>query len=427
VREILSIHVGQCGNQIADRFWRLVCREHGLTEAGVPKDGSSSALATNTSLEVFFHKVRDGKYVPRAVLVDLEPGVIHRIENGDMSQLFDEGSIVRKIPGAANNWARGYHTEGEKVIDQVMNVIDAAVEKTKGLQGFLLTHSVGGGSGSGLGSLILEKLRAAYPKKKIFTFSVVPSPLISDSAVEPYNAILTLQRILNHADACVVLDNEALFRTVKSKLKRNPNYMDLNHLIALIMSSVTASLRFPGKLNTDLGEFITNLVPFPGNHFFTASFAPMRGPGETQGRIAFEDLAKETFAQDNFTAAIDWKDGVYLSACALFRGDVRAKEVDENVAAIRKGLNYANYLPAQGGLKIGVAETAPDGFASSGLALVNHTGIAAVFERLVTQFDIMFDNHAYTHWYEGAGVSREMMASARDSIAAMAKSYRDAS
>jgi tubulin beta len=106
---------------------------------------------------------------------------------------------------------------------------------------------------------------------------------------------------------------------------------------------------------------------------------------------------------------------------------VRAKEVDENVAAIRKGLNYANYLPAQGGLKIGVAETAPDGFASSGLALVNHTGIAAVFERLVTQFDIMFDNHAYTHWYEGAGVSREMMASARDSIAAMAKSYRDAS
>ena len=71
MREILSIHVGQCGNQIADRFWRLVCREHGLTEAGVPKDGNS-AVAANTSLEIFFHKVRDGKYVPRAVLVDLE-------------------------------------------------------------------------------------------------------------------------------------------------------------------------------------------------------------------------------------------------------------------------------------------------------------------------------------------------------------------
>ncbi|MBK8039943.1 MAG: tubulin beta chain [Verrucomicrobiaceae bacterium] len=424
MREILSIHVGQCGNQIADRFWRLVLREHGLTESGTPKAGAN--VAANANMEVFFHKVREGKYIPRAVLVDLEPGVIARIEGGDMAQLFDESSIVRKIPGAANNWARGYNVEGERIIDQIMNVIDAAVEKTKSLQGFLLTHSIGGGSGSGLGSLILERLRQAYPKKKIFTFSVAPSPVISDSAVEPYNAILTLQRILDNADAAVLLDNEALFRIAKAKLNRSPNYMDLNHIIALIMSSVTASLRFPGKLNTDLSEFVTNLVPFPGNHFLTASFAPMRGPGqEGQVRINFPDVARETFSQDNFTAAIDWQNGVYLSACALFRGDVKAKEVEENMAAIRKTLNFASYVPT--GVKLGVADTAPEGFASSGLALVNHTGIAAVFERLIANFDIMFDNHAYTHWYENAGVSRDMMATARNTIANLAKSYRDAS
>ena len=424
MREILSIHVGQCGNQIADRFWRLVLREHGLTESGTPKAGAN--VAANANMEVFFHKVREGKYIPRAVLIDLEPGVIARIEGGDMAQLFDESSIIRKIPGAANNWARGYNVEGERIIDQIMNVIDAAVEKTKSLQGFLLTHSIGGGSGSGLGSLILERLRQAYPKKKIFTFSVAPSPVISDSAVEPYNAILTLQRILDNADAAVLLDNEALFRIAKAKLNRSPNYMDLNHIIALIMSSVTASLRFPGKLNTDLSEFVTNLVPFPGNHFLTASFAPMRGPGqEGQVRINFPDVARETFSQDNFTAAIDWQNGVYLSACALFRGDVKAKEVEENMAAIRKTLNFASYVPT--GVKLGVADTAPEGFASSGLALVNHTGIAAVFERLIANFDIMFDNHAYTHWYENAGVSRDMMATARNTIANLAKSYRDAS
>jgi len=424
VREIVSIHIGQCGNQIADRYWRLILREHGLNESGMPKDGN--AASSNSNMEVFFHKIRDGKYVPRAVLVDLEPGVIARIESGEMSKLFDESSIVRKIPGAANNWARGYNVEGERVIDQIMNVIDSAVEKTKSLQGFLITHSIGGGSGSGLGSLVLERLRAAYPKKKIFTFSVAPSPLISDSAVEPYNAVLTLQRIRDNADAAVILDNEALFRIAKSKFARNPNYMDLNHIVALIMSSITASLRFPGKLNTDLGEFVTNLVPFPGNHFLTASFAPMRAPcQEGQVRTNFPDLARETFAQDNYTAAIDWANGVYLSACALFRGDVRAKEVEENMASIRKSLNFASYVPT--GIKIGVAETAPEGFASSGLALVNHTGIAAVFERLVAQFDIMFDNHAYTHWYEGAGVPRDQMAQARDVVADLAKSYRDAS
>jgi tubulin beta len=423
MREILSIHVGQCGNQIADSFWRLILKEHGLHESGAVKD--STLVKANTNQEVFFHKVREGKYVPRAVLVDLEPGVIARIESGEMSELFDEGSIIRKLPGAANNWARGYNVEGERVIDQIMNTIDSAVEKTKSLQGFLITHSIGGGSGSGLGSLIIERLRQAYPKKKIFTFSVVPSPLISDAAVEPYNAILSLQKIRENADCAILLDNEALFRIAKTRLQRSPNYMDLNHIVALIMSSVTASLRFPGRLNTDLGEFVTNLGPFPGNHFLTASFAPMRSAqSEAVVRTNFADLARETFSEDNFTAAIDWANGVYLSACALFRGDVKAKEVDENMAAIRKSLNFASYVPT--GIKIGLAETAPEGFASSGLALVNHTGIAMVFERLLQQFDIMFDNHAYTHWYEGAGVSRSWMQSARDTVAELAQSYRDA-
>jgi len=423
VREILSIHVGQCGNQIADRFWRLILKEHGLLESGAVQD--NSAIKNNTNQEVFFHKVREGKYVPRAVLVDLEPGVIARIEGGEMAELFDAGSIIRKLPGAANNWARGYNVEGERVIDQIMNTIDSAVEKTKGLQGFLLTHSIGGGSGSGLGSLIIERLRKAYPKKKIFTFSVVPSALISDAAVEPYNAVLTLQKIRENADCAVILDNQALFRIAKNRFQRTPTYMDLNHIIALIMSSITASLRFPGRLNTDLNEYITNLVPFPGNHFLTASFAPMRSiQSESVVRTNFSDLARETFSEDNFTAEIDWKNGVYLAACALFRGDVKAKEVDENMAAIRKGLNFASYVPT--GIKIGLAETAPEGFASAGLALVNHTGIAAVFERLLGQFDIMFDNHAYTHWYEGAGVSRLMMKSARDTVSELAQSYREA-
>lgn len=422
MREIISIHVGQTGNQIADQFWRLILQEHGLNPDGTP---GPNANAENTNQEVFFSRQRDGKFTPRAVLVDLEPGVISRIEGGDMADLFDEGSIVKKLPGAANNWARGYSAEGEKVIDQIMNVIDSAVEKTESLQGFMLTHSMGGGSGSGLGSLILERLRQAYPKKKIFTFSIAPSPLISDSAIEPYNAILTLKKIKDNSDVAVILDNEALFRIAKSKLSRSPNYMDLNHIISLIMSSVTASLRFPGQLNTELNEFIVNLVPFPGNHFLTASFAPMRtADGDDVVRMDFEDIARETFDEDNFTAAIDYQDGVFLSACALFRGDVRAKEMEENMASIRKNLNFASYVPT--GIKLGLADTAPAGFATSGLALANHTGIAQVFDRLVKQFDIMFENEAYTHWYVDNGVDKAQLSAARDSVAELAQSYRDA-
>ena len=202
--------------------------------------------------------------------------------------------------------------------------------------------------------------------------------------------------------------------------------MDLNQIVGLIMSSVTASLRFPGRLNTDLSEFVVNLVPFPTNHFLTASFAPMRSSGnEGVVRTNFSDLAKETFNPENFTSAVDFDNGnVYLAACALFRGDVKAKEVDENMAAIRKNLNFASYVPT--GIKLGVADTPPEGYASSGLALANHTGISSVFDRLLGQFDIMFENNAYTHWYQNNGVTRDHMTAARNSIAELSQSYKDA-
>ena len=331
-----------------------------------------------------------------------------------------ETSVYLPPPAAANNWARGYHVEGERIIDQVMNVVDATVDKTESLQGFIITHSIGGGCGS----LIVEKLREAYPKRKIFTFSVAPSALISDSATEAYNSILSLQKLKENADATILRDSEALFRIAQSKLKRSPNYMDVNHMTSLIMSSVTSSLRFHGTLNTDLGECLVNLVPFTGDHFLTASFAPMT-PTKPDGivRTEFADLAAETFSRNNFSAEIDFDAGVFLSACALFRGDISAKSVDEKVSEIRKSLKFASYVPT--GIKIGIIDTAPEGFGSTGLALVNHTGISQVFKRRVEQFDIIFENEAYTHWYQNNCVSLERLEEARNVVADLAKSYDD--
>ena len=94
------------------------------------------------------------------------------------------------------------------------------------------------------------------------------------------------------------------------------------------------------------------------------------------------------------------------------------------MAAIRQSLKFVDYIPT--GIKLGLAETPPEGYASSGLALVNHTGITRVFDRLVNQFDIMFENNAYTHWYVNNGVSRDSMVAARNAVAELAQSYRDA-
>ena len=81
------------------------------------------------------------------------------------------------------------------------------------------------------------------------TFSVVPSPKVSDTVVEPYNATLSVHQLVENADECMILDNEALydicFRTLKLT---TPTFGDLNHLISAVMSGVTCCLRFPGAL-----------------------------------------------------------------------------------------------------------------------------------------------------------------------------------
>merc|ERR1739848_953607 len=150
------------------------------------------------------------------------------------------------------------------------------VDNSENVQGFIVTHSVGGGTGSGLGMLILERLAVDYRKKSKLGFEIYPSPNISTCIVEPYNGLLSTHWLLDHTEVSIVLDNEAIYEICQKKLDIDrPTYVNLNVIIGKVISSMTASLRFDGELNVDLGEFQTNLVPFPRLHFMTTALAPV--------------------------------------------------------------------------------------------------------------------------------------------------------
>ena len=87
--------------------------------------------------------------------------------------------------GAGNNWAKGHYTEGAELIDSVLDVVRKEAESCDCLQGFQLTHSLGGGTGAGMGTLLISKIREEYPDRVMLTFSIVPSPKV------PYLSTLT--------------------------------------------------------------------------------------------------------------------------------------------------------------------------------------------------------------------------------------------
>lgn len=97
----------------------------------------------------------------------------------------------------------------------------------------MLLHSIAGGTGSGLGSFLLERLNDRFPKKLIQTYSVFPDTNNSgDVVVHPYNSLLAMRRLTQNADSVVVLDNGALQRIAADRLHvQNPSFQQTNQLV----------------------------------------------------------------------------------------------------------------------------------------------------------------------------------------------------
>jgi tubulin gamma len=142
----------------------------------------------------------------------------------------------------------------------------------------VMCHSIAGGTGSGMGSYLLERLNDHFPKKLVQTYSVFPnwdnSP---DVVVQPYNSMLTLKRLILNADCVVVLDNTALNRIAVDRLKmQNPSVNQLNSLVSTVMAASTTTLRYPGYMNNDLIGLVASLIPTPRCHFLMTGYTPIQ-------------------------------------------------------------------------------------------------------------------------------------------------------
>merc|ERR1711962_882899 len=209
-------------------------------------------------------------------MLDLEPTVIDEIRTGTYRQLFHPEQLITGKEDAANNYARGHYTIGKEIVDLCLDRIRRLADNCTGLQGFLFFNSVGGGTGSGLGSLLLERLSVDYGKKSKLGFTVYPSPQVSTAIVEPYNTVLSTHALLEHTDVDIIIDNEAIYDIAKRALNlAKPTYQNLNRLVSQVVSILTCSIRFEGTLNVDINEFQTNLVPYPRIHFMANAYAPI--------------------------------------------------------------------------------------------------------------------------------------------------------
>jgi len=434
MREVISIHIGQAGVQTGESCWELYCLEHGIQPDGLmPNDKTvgKEADAFNT----FFSETQNGKHVPRCIFVDLEPTVIDEIRSGTYRQLFHPQQLITGKEDAANNYARGHYTVGKEIVDLTLERIRKLTEVCTGLQGFLVFHSVGGGTGSGFGSLLLERLSVDYGKKSKLDFCVYPSPKVSTAVVEPYNSVLSTHSLLEHTDVAFMLDNEAIYDICKKSLDiEKPTYTNLNRLIAQVISSLTGSLRFGGALNVDMNEFQPNLVPYPRIHFMLCSMAPVISKEKVYHEaLTVSELTNSVFEPENIMAKCDPRNGKYMACCLMYRGDIVPKDVTAAIAVIKtkRSIQFVDWSPT--GFKCGINSHAPTVVPGADLAKVeravtmlsNTTAIGDVFGRLDGKFDLMYAKRAFVHWYVGEGMEEGEFSEAREDLAALEKDYEE--
>jgi tubulin beta len=397
--------------------------EHGISSNGTYQGDNPLQL---TRVGVYFHEGMENRYVPRAVLTDLEPGTMDAIRTSKNGGLFRPDNYVFGQSGAGNNWAKGHYTEGAELVDSVMEVIRKEAEACDVLQGFQITHSMGGGTGSGMGTLLVSKIREEYPDRIMSTYSVVPSPKVSDTVVEPYNATLSIHQLVENADQCFALDNEALydicFRTLKLS---NPSYSDLNLLIANAITGTTCSLRFPGQLNCDLRKLSVNMVPFPRLHFFLVGFAPLTAVKSTNFRVlTVPELTQQAFDAKNMMCAADPRHGRYLTCAMMFRGKMSSKEVDDQMMQmVSKNSNYfVEWIPNN--LKASICDIPPVGLKMSSVFIGNSTAIQEAWKRVADQFTLMFQRKAFLHWYTGEGMDEMEFTEAESNLNDLVSEYQ---
>lgn len=431
MREAICINIGQAGVQIGNSMFELFCAEHNLTPDGRIRPDVEQK---DDSFSTFFSESAAGKFVPRSVYIDLEPTVVDEVRTGKYKDLFHPDNLLSGKEDASNNFARGHFTIGAQMLEPALDRIRKLAEDCSGLQGFLIFHSTGGGTGSGFATLLMEHLCRDYAGKSKLGFTVFPSPQISTSVVEPYNAILSAHASLDFVDVAFMMDNEALYDVAKYKLGiEKPTYNNLNRLIAQVISSLTASLRFDGALNVDLNEFQTNLVPYPRIHYVLASYAPIiSSKKSSHEKMSVAELTNSVFEPQNFVTRCDPRTGKYMAVSLMYRGDVIPKEVQSAVAGIRAkpSIRFVDWSPC--GIKVGMNFAPPTSVADSELATLkravcmcaNSTSIADVLARLDHKFDLMFSKRAFVHWFVTEGMEEGEFTESRESLEALQQDYQ---
>jgi tubulin delta len=269
---MIFVNCGQCGNQL------------GYELLGSLWDHLEDS---NDENEVYFRTTKRDKKYARVVCLDTEPKVVSQClaqsSVSDQRWMFDPNNIVYRHGGAGNNWATGYHMYSGDFRESAMDAVRREIEQCDGIKTLIVSHSVAGGTGSGLGTHVTEDIADEFGDITLFNIAVTPYHF-GEVVVQHYNSVLCLSKVANASDGVLIFENEVAQDLCKRmKGIERPTLYDINKLIAAnitpmflpkydteIINGVRTCQRTKSYFNDD----IVHLCSHPGYKFLDVKNTP---------------------------------------------------------------------------------------------------------------------------------------------------------
>ncbi len=399
--ENISIAVGQCGNQLSWDFYNALVTEHGILKR-----------PTGPGIGQWFRRYLDSDrkvhHRARCVMIDTEEGVLNTLARTHrIAGLFD-GNMMHSAPsGTGNNWARGYYEFGDMMDTAIETSLRHAAEACDSPHTITLFHSMSGGSGSGLGSRVLETVHDMFPAQGRITLTIAPS-VTDDVVTAPYNALLTAAALIEHSDLTLTADNASLAaQDAGVRGSTLSSFSSINRAAVDPLLALTAPSRLGGPVTAPLLGMIADTA---GPHMPFVTFATR------------PDL-KTLFRPDcwSLSAYLTGPLPTLTSGVIIGRGQglVNAAQVRsalDKATRCRVGSRLARAGPAR-------YETSSSG---GGVSMVGATSLVGdmLEDGILSKFDRLFRAKAHMHTYEAAGADRDSFVTAREIVATCAETYK---
>ncbi|XP_013804455.2 tubulin epsilon chain isoform X4 [Apteryx mantelli] len=403
------VQVGQCGNQVGCRFWDLALREHAaVNKKGIYDEALSSFFRNvDTRSGGDGHDISKGKICSlkaRALLIDMEEGVVNEILQGPLRDVFDSKQLITDVSGSGNNWAVGHKLYGCQYRENIVEKLRKTAEHCDCLQCFFVIHSMGGGTGSGLGTFVLNLLEDEFPEVYRFVTSVYPSSE-DDVIISPYNSVLAMKELNEHADCVLPIENESLFDIV-NKIHQMVNSGKLGSIVkqnSLVTSSAGSTKAVQEKSFDAMNNIIANLL---------------------LNLTRLDQMFSDAFSRDHQLIQADPKHSLYLACALLVRGNVQVSDLRRNIERLKPSMHFVSWN--QEGWKTGLCSVPPVGHSHSLLALANNTCVKPTFMELKDRFMRLYKKKAHLHHYLHIdGMEQSCFSEAISSLSDLIEEYNE--